>query len=77
MATYEVWADWFQYHNEGKELINSTLTKALAATENYAAGDVLSGHESLGEYWIFLAGKQNGCSGDVNRNALSILSEDA
>uniref|UniRef100_A0A6M3IQ23 Putative tail protein n=1 Tax=viral metagenome TaxID=1070528 RepID=A0A6M3IQ23_9ZZZZ len=68
VATYEVWADWFQFHEEGKELINVSITKALAATGNYIIGDVLSENESTGTAWTFSdAVKQNGCSGEITK----------
>ena len=67
-ATYEIWADWFQYHEEGKELINVSITKALAAAGNYTAEDVLSEHITTGTAWTFSGVvKQNGCSGEITK----------
>ena len=67
-ATYEIWADWFQYHEEGKELVNVSVTKSLAAAGDYAAGDVLSEHATSGTAWTFSGVvKQNGCSGEITK----------
>ena len=68
MAVYEVWADWFQYHEEGKGLINVSTTKALAAAGDYAIGDVMSEDAASGTAWTFSdAVKQNGCSGEITK----------
>ena len=68
VANYEVWADWFQYYQNGKGLIDVSVTKALAAAGDYAAGDVLSESVSTGTAWTFSGVvKQNGCSGEITK----------
>lgn len=68
MATYEIWADWFQHHEEGKGLINVSTTKALAAAGDYAANDVMSESATAGTEWIFSdVVKRNGCSGEITK----------
>ena len=65
-ATYEIWADWFQYFEEWKGLISVSTTKALAATGNYLAEDVLSENGATGTAWVFSnIVKANGCSGEI------------
>lgn len=67
-ATYEIWADWFQYCEEGKGLTNATVTKALAAAGDYAEEDVLSESAGAGTAWTFSdIVKSNGCSGEITK----------
>ncbi len=68
MATYEVYADFFQYHEEGKGLISVSVTKALAAAGDYAAEDVMSESAAAGTVWTFSnVVKANGCSGEITK----------
>jgi len=67
-ATYEVWADFYQYVTEGKGLVSVSVTKALAAAGDYAANDVMSENAGTGTAWTFSSiVKANGCSGEITK----------
>jgi len=63
-ATYEIYADFFQHSEEGKGLINKKSTKALFASIDYSAEDVLS--DLSGTPWVWdNVVHRNGCSGEI------------
>ena len=55
-------------YNKTNRVVSVSVTKALAAAENYTANDVLSEHISTGTAWNFenVVGK-NGASGRITR----------
>ena len=59
--------------NKTNKVVSVSVTKALAAAENYAANDVLSESVSAGTVWNFanVAGKA-GASGKITRAVLTL-----